>query len=186
MRLFLALEPPAAFRRAVAGRVEEVRGSLPAASWVREANLHLTLLFLGEVEDAALDRVAGTFAAVRAPALAGPVSVEGAGGFPEGGAIRAVWLALAPADGLAAVARAFRAAASAARIDFDAKPFRAHLTLARCHARWPAALRERLGELVPSPPPSFRPDSASLLSSVLGPGGSTYTVRARVPLAEAA
>jgi 2'-5' RNA ligase len=186
VRLFLALEPSAPFRQAVATRVAELKGSLPAASWVRPSNLHLTLLFLGEVEEPELPNVVRTFESARAEAPAEPISVGGAGGFPEQGRVRVVWLGLEPARALAAIASAYRAAAAAARLAFDSKPFRPHLTLARCRAPWPGALRARLPELAPPAAPPFRAESAALLSSVLGPGGATYTPRARFALAEAA
>jgi 2'-5' RNA ligase len=186
VRLFLALEPPASFRRAVARRVAELRQSLPPAAWVRESNLHLTLLFLGEVGDAELPSVVRALEAARAPAPRESISIAGAGGFPEKGAVRVVWLRLEPAPALEAVADTYRAAAADAGLPFDAKPFRPHLTLARCRSGWPGALRPRLGELVPAAVPPFRADSATLLSSVFGPGGSTYTARARFGLAEAA
>ena len=48
MRLFLAFEVPPRVRAAVAERLAAVRDGLPAARWVPKANLHLTLVFLGD------------------------------------------------------------------------------------------------------------------------------------------
>jgi 2'-5' RNA ligase len=186
VRLFLALEPSAPFRRAVAERVAQRRDSLPPASWVREPNLHLTLLFFGEVEDAALARTIAALESTRTPAPATAVSVGSAGAFPERGPVRVIWLGLEPARDLALVAEAFRAAAGRAGLSFDAKPFRPHLTLARCRRPWPGSLRQGLAEMVPTPSPTFRATYAALLSSVLTPGGASYSALAKIPLAEAA
>lgn len=186
MRLFLALEPPATFRRAIARRVAERRDALPAASWVRESNLHLTLVFLGEVEEPALADVVAALESAQARAPARAVSPVSAGGFPERGRVRIVWLGLEPASELGGVAAAFRAAATSAGLGFDAKPFLPHLTLARCRRPWPGVWRERLGELVPEEPPAFVAERATLFSSVLGSGGPAYTPLAEFALAEAA
>jgi len=55
VRLFVALELPDALRRAAGERVAAEHPRLPAARWTHPDNLHLTLVFLGEVEEAAVD-----------------------------------------------------------------------------------------------------------------------------------
>jgi 2'-5' RNA ligase len=187
VRLFVALEPPEEVRRAIDERVAAERGRLPAANWVRPENLHLTLVFLGELpETRVLEAERALAAAAAACAPANEVTVAAAGGFPERGPIRVVWLGLEPVAELARIADALRAAARAAGLPFDAKPFRAHLTLARCRRPWPAALRAELTRLAPAPPASFRAARAALVASVLGGGGPRYTTVAGLPLGEAA
>jgi PncC family amidohydrolase len=105
--------------------------------------------------------------------------------FPNA-AIRVVWLALEPAAELARLADAVRAAALRAELPFDPKPFRPHLTLARCRVPWPPALQPELARLAAEPAPRFVAERVRLISSVLGAGGPTYSTVAELALREAA
>lgn len=182
MRLFVALELPEQARRAIAESVATERDGLPAANWVRAAQLHLTLLFLGEIAAAALEATVAALAAAELPALSGPVSVGSAGAFPERGPLRVIWLGLEPAPELVRLAEALRSAAAAGGLPFDAKPFHPHVTIARCRTPWPAALRSELARLEPEPRPRFVPACAALISSVLGPHGPSYSTVTELPL----
>lgn len=186
MRLFVALELPEEARQAIAERVAAERDRFPAASWVRAPQLHLTLLFLGEIDDAALGETVAALSGAELPAPTSPVSVGAAGAFPERGPLRVIWLGLEPAGELARLAEALRFAATGARLPFDARPFHSHVTLARCRTPWPPALRGELAGLEPELRPCFVPASASLISSVPGPSGPSYTTVAELPLREAA
>ena len=186
MRLFVALEPPAAVRRSIVERVASVRDHFPAATWVRERNLHLTLLFLGELDDRQVAAAERALAETRLSWSGEPVRLGAAGTFPERGALRVVWLAVEPASELSALAATLRASARGAGLPFDAKPFRAHLTVARCRRPWPPATRSALESLTISPSPGFAPERVSLLSSVLGKNGPTYSTVAELAFAEAA
>jgi len=185
MRLFAALELPAGLRAALAGVGAGRRADLPAASWVREANLHLTLLFFGEVASDLLERLTEGLRAATATFPPPELRVTAAGAFPARGPIRVVWVGVEPGAPLAALSAALREAAEAAGVGSDRKPFSAHVTLARCRPPWAAALRERLSELAP-PPTRFRPLRAVLEASELGHGGAAYRVVAALPFAEAA
>jgi 2'-5' RNA ligase len=185
VRLFVAVELPDELRRAVAEAVAAGRRRLPPAGWVRPENLHLTLVFLGEV---AAPRAAG-IAPVLRPALAGrgPFTVRSAapGAFPERGPVRVVWLGLEPASALGELADRLRAALSAERVPFDAKPFRAHVTLARARTAWPAGARANLDRIAP-PERSFALEEVVLFESDLRPEGARYRALDRLRLGEAA
>ena len=112
----------------------------------------MTLAFLGRVAD---ERLADVVTACRhAASSQAPFSVtlDRAGRFPEGGAPRVVWLGLGEgAAEISSLATAVRDALTTRGVAFDAKPFRAHVTLARVKddvdrptARAIAAAAERL------------------------------------------
>jgi 2'-5' RNA ligase len=187
VRLFVAAPVPPPLARELGSRIERARRGLPAARWVRPENLHLTLLFLGETR---ADAVAALARALD-EALAGRHAVRARlglpGAFPERGRVRVLWLGLEPERELGELALAARAAAAGCALPFDAKPFRAHLTLARCPRPWPAALRERWSELAAGGGAErFTVDGVELRASTPGPGGSRYETLSRVALAEAA
>jgi hypothetical protein len=97
-RLFVALDPPEAVRRRVVGAVEALRRAAGRASeevrWGSPETLHVTLQFLGAVQE---ERIGELDAAVRAAAATSrPLQLElrGAGGFPNARRPRVVWLGL--------------------------------------------------------------------------------------------
>lgn len=185
MRLFVAVELPDELRRTVSEAVAAGRRRLPPAGWVRPENLHLTLVFLGEV---AAPRAAA-IASVLRPALDGLASfvvrTAAPGSFPERGPVRVVWLGLEPAAALGELADRLRAALATERVPFDAKPFRAHVTLARARTAWPATARAELVRIAP-PERSFALEEVVLFESDLTPGGARYRALERLRLVEAA
>jgi 2'-5' RNA ligase len=188
MRLFVAASPSGELRQGLAGVVRSLRALRPPppdAKWVRIENLHLTFAFLGEASAAQLDLATVSLR----DALTGRPAVEARtaalGAFPDRGPVRVVWLAVEPESGLGGLAAAVRDALRSAGLPFDAKPFRAHLTLARARRPWPDAIRPRLAAAAPEPLP-FPVREVALVESRLGPAGPTYTARARFPLVEEA
>jgi 2'-5' RNA ligase len=174
VRCFCALELPDAVRAACAAAAAPLRG-LGDVKWVAPANLHVTLRFLGEIGE---PQVAAMCAAIEGPWPAVHLSLRGLGRFPPHGAPRVLWAGLAgDVDALAATAARLDAAALAAGVPADDKPFHAHVTLGRCKsplgaARLSAALRER-GAAVDGP--AFAAERVVLYRSELQRAGPVYT-----------
>jgi 2'-5' RNA ligase len=90
MRLFVALELPADVKASLAEVPEKLKHVGMDAKWIEPGDMHITLKFLGEVEDGMLPGVkAGIERAVRDVKPFG-VSLEGAGTF--GRPPRVVWV----------------------------------------------------------------------------------------------
>ena len=166
MRAFIALELPGAFLRETADLArllaEHVEGRFPSHD-----AYHITLAFLGEVDDAekglAMDAIDAACASF------GPIALESDGLGKFGRASDAtLWLGVKADGGLAELASRLREELDARGVPYDAKPFRAHITLAR-RARIPK------GELPALPFPA--PNTATrvtLFKSELSPDGATY------------
>ncbi len=182
MRLFAAVALPEAVRDSIAGHVAARRAALPSASWVRPENLHLTLVFFGEVAPELVEVLAEALrgAAIGVPAFG--ARIECAGAFPSTGRVRVIWLGVAPRESFALLAEALRWAARSVGAPFDDKPFLGHVSLARCRRPWPAPERERLGALVPRHGLEFPVHEAALISSELAARGSRYSTVASLPL----
>lgn len=136
-RLFVALETPPALAASLLATLPRERGIRPTPA----AQVHLTLRFVGEVDEeqaVAIDDALATIAAV-----AVPVQVAGVGRFGRRGGI--LWAGVTPAEPLLALHGAIDLALSDAGVERETRPFHPHLTLARCapHAPEPA-LREWL------------------------------------------
>lgn len=130
MRAFVALEVPSRILDAVAELQGELVKTGADIKLVERGNLHFTVKFLGEIGDQEAADAGSRLA--RLP-LAGPtVDIRGVGAFPASQNARVVWVG-APGPGGAAVEQIASAVAGALEGigERDAKPFRAHLTVAR-------------------------------------------------------
>jgi RNA 2',3'-cyclic 3'-phosphodiesterase len=128
VRLFVAIDPPDRIRDALARRAAALTGRLRL---VPRDQLHLTLRFLGEVDD---DRVPALVEALAAAVPGPPIGlrVVGGGAFPSPGRPRVLWAGLGgdvrAVDGLAARIEAAVTAHGLPRADH---PFHGHVTVAR-------------------------------------------------------
>lgn len=134
MRLFIAVYPTDEAADHLAAYVQELHVSRAAAEGVNtrlapRSNWHVTLAFLGEVPDERLPDVETALARV----AAAPFTVKVAGGGRFGrGRFTILWAALGgDVPALTRLSRAVRRELSRAKLPFDRKPFRPHLTIAR-------------------------------------------------------
>ena len=148
-RLFFALWPDAEQRAALLHATAKIVRHCGGRG-VPEANLHVTLAFLGSVPESrlqdlsAIARRAAAFSADAAP-LAVSLGALEHWARPQVLAVleRAEEPRGAPASGVAELARRLTIETAAAGFSPDLKPFRAHVTVARKVARAPRAIDMR-------------------------------------------
>jgi len=129
MRLFIATRPHGA-EKALAETIALLRDSV-RGRFVAPDSLHVTLAFLGDVPAARADDAAEALADACA-CVPGPfdVQLDGLGSF--GKPSRAtLWQGLRDDGELAALAKAVRSELDVRGLPYDAKKFRAHITLMR-------------------------------------------------------
>ena len=188
MRAFLAVPGDPGWTESARAFGAQARPGLPPASWTKPESWHLTLRFLGEVDEARAARFAegiDAAAALEETSLppGGPVV------FPPRGRPRVIGIGFAEGPGLnslAAVARAAERAARAIGCAPEDRPFRPHVTLARLREPWSAGSIEAFRAAASAWPfPAFRVPALVLYSSRLLPSGAVHTPirewRAAVP-----
>jgi 2'-5' RNA ligase len=134
MRCFVAIDLPAETRDAIGAAQARLRATSPRAEigWIDPAKMHLTLEFLGEVDEAQHDAIDAALAAVAGRHAPFALTAGGAGTFPGPARPRVLWTGLT--QGLREIgllaADVERACAS---LGFppEARPFRGHVTLGR-------------------------------------------------------
>lgn len=192
MRAFLAVELDADARRAVAGLQERIRASLGrgrrALRLVRPEQLHVTLVFLGDLSDRDY-RALGP--EMRVPIRQAPyeLKLSGLGTFPPRGAPKVLWLGIAAgARETVAVQAEMRVRLERAGVAVPAKdggrPFTPHLTLGRWREARPAVRRlSRDLAAAAERVASSRIDEVTLFRSEVSDDGATYTPLVRTRLA---
>ena len=150
-----------------------------------EANLHVTLKFLGQIEPARVEPMAAAIGSVAARTAPFELGVRGLGAFPAPARPRVVWVGLEPAAPLAALATHVDAALGTLGVPRESRPFAAHVTLGRAReGRRNPALTDALARPVDCG--RLPVTRVSLMRSELHPRGARYTELASVVLAGAA
>ena len=183
MRIFLAVFPPPAVQDAAFAMLEALRPLGHGVSWVKRDNLHYTLRFLGEIDEAHAQRAieAAREAAAATPAF--DAALGAAGAFPTPRRARVLWIGMA-AGGPQLVALAGRLATALERHGWEAeaRPFSPHLTIGRVRepSDWsgPLASAAKGGA-------AFRVENLAVVHSQLHPRGSIYSILENAPLATA-
>ena len=168
MRAFIALEMPEEFVDDAAALARQLQRDVDGR-FVPAENYHLTLAFLGEINEAdardAMDAVDA--ACVTAGPM--PIDVEGLGAFGKRAGGAGLWLQIAKDPELMALAERVREGLDARGVDFDrSNSFLPHVTLAR-RAKLSAGALSQLA--FPLPCEASR---VTLFRSFLEKGGARY------------
>jgi 2'-5' RNA ligase len=172
MRLFIALDIPAEIRARLTEYMERARALAPEARWARVEGLHVTLKFVGHVEDTKVEPIKAALRSIKTAPF--EVKFVGVGFFPNPNAGRVFWAGVDGGDSLPSLASSIDAAMEKLGFSRETKPYHPHLTLARTSSR---PLRE-LRPLLADSPPQFGTMTAReffLYQSQPQKGGSKYT-----------
>jgi 2'-5' RNA ligase len=194
MRIFIALDIDDSIRERIARFVEGVTGFAPDARWARPESLHITLKFIGEQPEPAVEQITRSLNTITGSAA--EIYFRGYGFFPSVKSARVFWVGMEAGPQLAALAAEIDEQMASLTIQKEGRAFSPHLTLARGAGRSGSPRRhpadapnrtfERLQEkLAALPTPEFGTMTARdffLYRSQLSPKGSKYTKLARFNL----
>jgi RNA 2',3'-cyclic 3'-phosphodiesterase len=186
MRLFVAADLPDAVRDALAAEQARIKAALgssdPSLKWVKPEHAHLTLVFIGNVEDARVPAVIDAIAAdIALPTF--DATFEGGGAFPPRGAPRVLWIGVGSgARDLVELQRVIASRIAALGLPIEDRAFHPHLTLARWRESRPADRSRALAVVARGVVARAHVDGATLYQSRLSPSGPTYTALARANL----
>jgi 2'-5' RNA ligase len=194
MRLFIALDIDDPIRERITRFVDGVRNFSPDARWVRPESLHVTLKFIGEQSDDAVEKIKQALSETSVATT--EIKFHGYGFFPTLKSARVFWIGMESGPQLAELASAIDEKMAKLGIQKEDRAFSPHLTLARAAGgsgspRWRKGdgpnrafsyLQEKLSAL---PVPDFgtmTPREFFLYQSQLSPKGSKYTKLTKFPL----
>jgi 2'-5' RNA ligase len=183
MRAFVAVALEPAARREIAladRRVVAATDASESARWTREENLHVTVAFLGNIDETLVPAIGERLGPLAEGIAPERLVFSGVGGFPRSRP-RVVWLGLdAGRTWFADLTRAVRAALGGLEMELDQRDPSAHVTLARVErpdrAFLTALAAAFAGRIIVS-----RADRLTLFSSVIGKGGPTYAAEREWP-----
>ena len=136
MRVFLAIELDTETRSALETFQRDLHKCLPPINWVRPQSWHLTVKFLGEIEENQLEPIQRAVEKAVSHFSSFSLQIEGFGGFPHLRMPRVLWAGVSgQVDELQLLALQVEEALSPLGFPSESKPFRPHLTLARIKDR---------------------------------------------------
>lgn len=195
IRAFVAVEIDPVLRQRIARAQEQIRerigrefrslGQEVRIQWVRPDSIHLTLKFLGDIDERLIGDIqqALTLAVAAQPQFS--VEVGGAGAFPDPRAPRVLWLGLSGhVEALVRLAAEVDQALIALGFPPEAKPYSPHLTLARIKERSREMGKMLTGSGVLAHAAqlgSLDVRAVALMKSDLRPSGAVYTRLVEIP-----
>ena len=124
LRLFTAVEIPDTLRT----RLTFLQGGVPGAKWQPVENLHLTLRFIGEVDDVTASDIDGMLETLHMPGF--DLTLKGVGLF-GGKDPHSLWIGVAPCDGLMRLAAKIESLLQRMGLEPDTRKYTPHVTIAR-------------------------------------------------------
>lgn len=189
IRAFIAIELDDQLREALR-RLQRQLQDEPAARfvrWVAPQNIHLTLKFLGNIDENRVPEISGalTRSAQNVPPLI--LLARGLGCFPNTRRPNNIWVGLTGALDLASqLTRQIEDECAAVGLPRDERGFTPHLTLGRIRREVSLGERAAVGELVKHEPQAdlgeIEVNAVHLIQSDLRPSGPIYTTLATIPL----
>ncbi len=172
IRLFVAIELPGAVRE----RLADLGQGVPGARWTPAENLHLTLRFIGEVEEEIGDDIDAALDSVRAPGF--DLAFERVDAFGSKERARSIWAGIAPNPALDRLQGRIESALVRAGLPPEGRKFVPHVTLARLRSAHPAHVADYLsdhGQIAFEP---VKVRAFTLFSSFLSHSGAIHTAEA--------
>ena len=176
-RLFTGIEIPPSIAQALA----TLRGGLPGARWIDPENYHMTLRFIGDVDDTVAGEVISLLGRVRRRPF--ELRVEDLKSF-GGRTPRAVVATIGPMPAVIELQAEHERLMQRVGIEPEGRKYIPHVTLARLRKSSSRQVADYLALRAPFRSAPFNVSRFVLFSSRASIGGGPYVVEAAYPLSE--
>ncbi|GAB6101062.1 RNA 2',3'-cyclic phosphodiesterase [Thermococcus atlanticus] len=182
MRAFIAIEINDAVRDNLLRAQERIGNKAARIKFVERENFHVTLKFLGEIDEALAEDVKKALAEIARKHKKHRVRVKGIGVFPNPNYVRVIWAGIENDEGIKAIAKDVER--EMRRLGFKKdKDFVAHITIGRVKfVRDKVELAMALKDLADEDFGEFDVEAIELKKSTLTPKGPIYETVARFEL----
>ena len=183
MRAFIAIDLSPEIKASLSSLVKTLRQTRAEIKWVGENSFHLTLKFLGEIDEKDLEPIISAMEAEAKKSQPFRLECHSIGYFPEKGTPRVIWTGVTSSAELRDLQQRLEKALEKLGFPKEAREFKPHLTLGRVKSS--RHLETVLRLLKPYQDQSFGQMEAkalTLFESILKPTGAEYHVIKEVKL----
>ncbi len=168
-RLFVAVDLP----ESVKNSINSICGALPDARWVDVSQLHLTLRFIGEVDDGTFDSIKNSLAEITETRFS--LTLRGLGCFPPKRPPRVLWVGIEDNETLIRLAeKVEQTLVRKNGIEPEQRKFSPHITIARFRETSLSKVADYLARNGSFRTETFPVDAFYLYSSTLTPKGAIH------------
>jgi RNA 2',3'-cyclic 3'-phosphodiesterase len=177
MRTFIAIEFSEEIKDTLSQAEAHLKYSGVDVKWVEKENIHLTIKFLGEVDEKKLEEIKTALDIIGSQTKPFDSTIKDLGVFPKIEYPRVIWAGIDKgALELKALSEKVDTALSKLGFEKEVRPFVAHLTIGRVRSpKNKEKLKEKMAAYKLPEIPPHRIDSILLFQSTLTPKGSIYT-----------
>jgi len=181
MRLFIGIRIPEDIKENIHGITQKLSKKIKEARLVPPENLHITLKFLGEVEDNRLKAIGDNLVSICRQVVPFDIFFKGTGVFPEGKQIRVFWIGVSSGGILKNLNIKIEKELETLGFLRDNR-FQEHLTVARFKS---IPIRSFVSELMESYKESFfgsmYAEHVEIIQSILTSGSPVYETLLKIP-----
>ena len=179
MRAFIAIELSPDFKKRLASLEEQLKSSGADVKWVKPENIHLTLKFLGEIDEKQLGEAAKIIQNTADKNKRFFIRLASPGAFPNLNFPRVIWIGIDKGDlETKEIAKILEEETAKAGIPQESRPFSSHITLGRVksgkNCEKLAKNLENLASNSTQDTPEFLATKITLFKSTLSAGGPIY------------
>jgi len=180
MRTFIAIDLPQNIKDGLQRIQDKLKASEADVKWVSPENIHLTLKFLGEIDDAKLAKINEIMLKVCSGKEQFQLSIRSLGVFPKINFPRVIWVGIDKGDKETnEIAQDLEERIASLGIPKEKRAFSSHITIGRVRSM---LNRQRLAEELERPEnapqgkdfPDFMVTKITLFKSSLSPKGPVY------------
>lgn len=183
MRTFIAIDLSPEIRTSLAGLLGRLAPLSREVKWVGRDSMHLTLKFLGEIDETKAKSVEGLLESLIQKYEPMLLTLRGTGSFPPGSRTpRVLWVGVQASPSLTLLQEEIEAGSEGLGFARENRPFSPHLTLGRIKS--PAGLASVLQEFEQFQETAFGEMVAKHLTffqSKLKPSGAEYSIIREFP-----
>lgn len=184
MRTFIAIDFSEGIKARLVELQNRIRSQVPSLSWVKPEQLHLTLKFLGEIDESVAPTVGNAIGEVTARVSPLDLTLKGAGTFGPRDSASVIWVGIKDTgQTLYKLQADLEAALEPLGFPREERPFKPHLTLARNkNPRQSQQVRKQVDREANFAGGCEHVESLTFYQSVLGRDGPVYSVLSTHPL----
>ncbi len=181
IRSFVAVPVSEPVRDQASRLMNEIRGLGVPVRCPSAKSLHLTLSFLGDIEESDIEGIRSVLETAAHAISPFTLETTGPGAFPASGNPRVVWLGITPNPTIMELHRRVCGGLSSLGFHLEQRPFKPHLTLGRVRGRSGVSrLRHWIDRNSGGSSVAFPVESLALYQSLLQPTGASYRPLATV------
>ena len=182
LRCFIAVEIPEAIRGAIVSSIDSLKKSGADVKWVSPENIHITLQFLGDTEEARIPLIKGSLDKILLTYSPFYIKIAGVGCFPDVRRPRIIWVGTEESQPVINLHGDIAKGLERLGYQEEERNFTPHLTIGRVKSnRNSGELIRKMDEIKAASFSGFEVQNITLMKSELKPSGPIYYSLAEIP-----